>query len=259
MTERLRNALESYRHNTQRACSKEFAANTLDRIGLADRYMAFDSALGNVFVAWSPRGISALRQGENALAFERWFQKRFSRRAFAASERPELVDLAARALAGEKIDLPVDLRECTPFEAAVLQKAREIPKGHARPYAWVAREIDHPRAVRAVGSALANNPIPLLIPCHRVVRSNYTTGDYVFGTAAKRRLLEGEGLHLDEIVELARRGVRYICQPEYKCFCLPTCGTKVVSMAAEVPCFHTADEALAMGLEPCSVCRPIAA
>jgi O-6-methylguanine DNA methyltransferase len=257
MTERLRNALESYRTNTQRACSKEFTANTLDRLGLADRYTMFDSALGNVYVAWSPRGISALRQAENPETFERWFQKRLRRRAFPASKRSELAEIAARALAGEKVDFPVDLRDCTPFEEAVLQKAREIPEGHARPYAWIAREIEHPRAVRAVGSALANNPIPLLIPCHRVVRSDYTTGDYVFGTPNKRRLLEGEGLHLDAIADLARRGVRYIGQPEDNCFCLPTCGTNVIS--PQHPCFHSAEEALEMGLEPCSVCRPIAA
>jgi O-6-methylguanine DNA methyltransferase len=257
MTERLRIALETYRTKTQRACSREFAANTLDRLGLADRYAVVNSALGKVYVAWSPRGISALRQAGSPGAFERWFQKRLRRRAFPTTERSELAESAARALAGEEVDFPVDLRGCTPFEAAVLRKAREIPQGHARPYAWIAREIERPRAVRAVGSALANNPIPLLIPCHRVVRSDYTTGDYVFGTPNKRRLLEGEGLPLNEIADLVRRGVRYIGQPEDNCFCLPTCGTSVI--APQHPCFHSAEEALARGLEPCTTCRPIAA
>lgn len=258
MTERLRNALESYRANTYKPCSKDFAVDTLDRCGLADRYATLDSALGTVYVAWSPRGISALRQAKSAEDFERWFQKRFGRRAFAASERSETLELAKRALAGEKVDIPVDLRDCTPFEAAVLQKAREIPKGHARPYAWIAREIDRPRAVRAVGSALANNPIPLLIPCHRIVRSDYTTGDYVFGAANKRKLLEQEGQHrLDEISHLARQGVRFIGVPDDKYFCLPTCGTAILD--EDHVCLATAEEALALGLHPCRTCRPIAA
>jgi O-6-methylguanine DNA methyltransferase len=257
MTERLRKALDAYRVRTQQIVSPNFTAETLDRLSLADRFVAVDSALGTVYVAWNPRGVSALRQADSAEAFERWFKGRFARRALLATEEPEIVGVVRRALSGENVDVPVDLRECTPFEAAVLRKAREIPKGHARPYAWVAREIERPRAVRAVGSALANNPIPLLIPCHRVVRSDYTTGDYVFGASNKRKLLQAEGLHMDEVAELARRGVRYIGQPEDKCFCLPTCGTNV--LAPDHPSFHSADEALAMGLEPCSVCRPIAA
>lgn len=257
MTERLRKALDAYRIHTQQTASPDFTAATLDRVGLADRYATVDSALGTVYVAWSPRGVSALRQAESAEAFERWFATRFARRALPAAGEPEIAGAIRRALEGEKVDFPIDLRDSTPFEAAVLQKAREIPKGHARPYAWIAREIERPRAVRAVGSALANNPIPLLIPCHRVVRSDYTTGDYVFGASSKRKLLEGEGLHLDEIADLARRGVRFIGLPDDNCFCLPTCGTNAI--APENPHFHSVDEALALGLEPCSVCRPIAA
>src|SRR5579884_3775705 len=125
MTERLRAALESYRANTCKPCSKDFAVNTLDRIGLADRYAKLSSPLGEVYVAWSPRGISALRQAEDAASFERWFQNRFGRRAFPATEESEVLQLAKRALAGEKVDFAVDLRACTPFEAAVLQKARQ--------------------------------------------------------------------------------------------------------------------------------------
>ena len=265
MTERLRRALDDYRDRTRAAASSDFTSRTLDRLGLADRYTLVESvaypSIGEVYVAWNPHGVSAIREAENAAAFERWFRKRFGRRASQSTERPQIVDLVRRALAGEKVDVDVDLRDCTPFETQVLQKAREIPSGHARPYAWIAREIDHPRAVRAVGSALANNPVPLLIPCHRVVRSDYSCGDYVFGSGKKRSLLESEGLHLAEIHDLARRGIRYIGQPSYKCFCLPTCGTDVIAhvKAGNFPQFHTAEEALACGLKPCGVCRPIAA
>src|ERR1700692_1181255 len=79
--------------------------------------------------------------------------------------------------------LTYDLRSCTPFEAAVLRKALEIPRGQVRPYNWIAREIGRPKAMRAVGSALANNPVPILIPCHRVVRGDGKIGNYALGGA----------------------------------------------------------------------------
>jgi O-6-methylguanine DNA methyltransferase len=260
MTERLRRAIDDYRTNTQATATPDFASATLDRLGLADRYTTVESAIGPVYVAWNPRGVSAVRQADDAEAFERWFRKRFARRALPAATSSSVVDDVRRALAGEDVKLEIDLRDCTPFEAAVLHKAQEIPAGHARPYAWVAREIDRPRAVRAVGSALANNPVPLLIPCHRVVRSDYATGEYVFGSDKKRALLEGEGLHMHEIEQLASRGVRYIGQPEDNCFCLPTCGGNLLAHAnPDNVELHSVDEALAMGLEPCVTCRPIAA
>jgi O-6-methylguanine DNA methyltransferase len=257
MSERLRQAIDDCCDNTRETASPEFAPRLLDKIGLADRYFTVDSALGPVYVAWNPRGISAVRQADDAEAFERWFRKRFARRALPAADKPQIVEDVRRALAGEPVDVQVDLRDCTPFEADVLRKAREIGFGHARPYAWIAREIDRPRAVRAVGSALANNPVPLLIPCHRVVRSDYTCGDYVFGAEKKRALLEREGLHMGEVQDLVRHGYRYVGQPDEGCFCLPTCGNIIGDPG--ILHFHSPDEALAQGLEPCSTCKPIAA
>ena len=260
MTTSCRTAIEGYRESTRCNASPELAPAVLDRLGLADRYRVIESAIGPVYVAWNPRGISALRRAEGAEAFERWFRKRFARRALPATGEPEIVEQARRALAGEKVEVNVDLRDSTPFEAAVLQKAREIPSGHARPYAWVAREIDRPRAMRAVGSALANNPVPLLIPCHRVVRSDYTIGDYIFGGDLKHDLLVHEGLEIDGLGGVSRRGIRFISERGSTEFCLPACG----NIWADTPeadrlAFHTCDEAQACGLRPCSTCRPIAA
>src|SRR5438270_63301 len=99
-----------------------------------------------------------------------------------------------------------DLRSVTEFERAVLLKAREIPRGEVRTYAWIAAQIGHPSAVRAVGSALRKNPVPVLIPCHRVVRSDGHIGGYALGgNAAKVRILAAEGLQQEEIQRLARR------------------------------------------------------
>jgi|GEM_PF-2905393 len=75
------------------------------------------------------------------------------------------------------------------FEAAVLNEVLKIPLGCTRTYQWIARKIGHPRAYRAVGSVLRKNPVPLLIPCHRVVKSDGDVGEYALGSRRKKELL----------------------------------------------------------------------
>ena len=170
-------------------------------LDLADRYLSLDVPIGRVYVAFNRNGISAVTQTPDAAEFERSFRAQFGRPAFPVTEAPDalLADLHA-ALAGKKTRLEFDLRGLSPFERAVLMKALEIPRGQIRPYAWIAREIGRPKAVRAVGTALAHNPIPLLIPCHRVVRSDGLIGNYgLGGPANKRTLLAWEGVALDPV------------------------------------------------------------
>ncbi len=89
-------------------------------------------------------------------------------------------------------DVPVDLRLAEGFRRNVIEHLREIGYGRRESYATVAAAIGNPRAVRAVGSACAHNPLPVVIPCHRVVRSDGSTGQYVGGPAAKSALLDLE-------------------------------------------------------------------
>jgi len=79
--------------------------------------------------------------------------------------------------------------QLTPFARRVYKAVMRIPLGQVRTYKWVARESGFPRAWRAVGSVLKNNPCPLIIPCHRVVRSDNSPGGYIFGEKEKRRIL----------------------------------------------------------------------
>lgn len=80
----------------------------------------------------------------------------------------------------------------TPFAKKVYKVVLTIPLGDVRTYKWVAKKIGNPRAVRAVGSALKNNPYPLIIPCHRIVHSNGRLGGYILGRKTKRVLLNLE-------------------------------------------------------------------
>lgn len=86
---------------------------------------------------------------------------------------------------------PLDLRG-TPFQLKVWNATREIPAGETRTYADIAKRIGHPKAVRAVGTALGKNPVCVVVPCHRVVPSGGEIGNYAYGKAMKRWLLDHE-------------------------------------------------------------------
>ncbi len=91
---------------------------------------------------------------------------------------------------GRSID--IILRGLSEFELDVLRAACEIKPGQVRSYTWIARRINRPLAQRAVGQALKKNPMPLLIPCHRVIASNGKIGGYALGIKLKKELLDFE-------------------------------------------------------------------
>jgi len=105
-----------------------------------------------------------------------------------------------RYLAGEPIEPSsklLDPTTCTPFQWRVLTVAKAIPRGEVRTYAWLAAQVGCPRGARAAGNALARNPFPLILPCHRVVRGDGSLGGYHGGREMKRALLKMEGVSLD--------------------------------------------------------------
>jgi O-6-methylguanine DNA methyltransferase len=234
----------------------------LRRVGLADAYWRLESPLGPVFVAHSKAGISMVTRAKSGAEFERAFERRSGRRAYPEKALPPAaVRSLVRTLAGEgRKELRFDLRGLSEFERAVLLKALEIPAGEVRPYSWIAKEIGHPHAVRAAGTALAKNPVPLLIPCHRVVRSDGRIGRYSMGGArTKRTLLQIEGAHPETLEKLASSRVRYLGNAEGRYYCYPTCGGDIERLVTlNTIHFRTDDEALAAGYEPCSGCRPLA-
>jgi O-6-methylguanine DNA methyltransferase len=106
----------------------------------------------------------------------------------------DLPNRLQRYFNGEKVLFPERLNQsgATTFHRAVWNATVSIPYGETRTYAWVAQQIGKPRALRAVGGALARNPFPIIVPCHRVVASNGNLGGFRGGLALKRRLLELE-------------------------------------------------------------------
>jgi O-6-methylguanine DNA methyltransferase len=235
-----------------------FADRLLAHVGMADSYAPFETVLGTVYVAWNRQGVSAAARSASAADFEEWFQKDVGRQLVAADAPADLAAKIEDELEGRR-RLRFDLRGLTPFEQAVLRKTREIPRGEIRPYGWVAREIGHPAAVRAVGTALANNPIPYFIPCHRVVRTDGHIGNYGGGgPEAKRAILNMEGVRVSRMEELARAGVRYQGVKTTKIFCFPTCHTGRHALEKNIVWLRDEASARAAGFRPCKVCRPAA-
>lgn len=229
------------------------------RVGLADTYWQLDSPVGPVFIAHSKAGISMVTRARSAAEFERGFERRFGRSVTVEKAvAPASVRALVRNVKGKgRPELRFDLRGLSEFERAVLLKALEIPAGEVRPYSWIAREIGHPGAVRATGSALAKNPVPLLIPCHRVVRSDGHIGNYSLGGARnKRLLLEVEGAKPEVLERLAAAGVRYLGNAKGQYFCYPTCGGIENLVVSNTVRFHSEREAVAAGYHPCGDCRP---
>lgn len=216
------------------------------------------SPIGEVFVAWTQEGICAVgsaRAGADARGFVESARSRLGRPLLAAESPPRGV--ARAVLSGKALQLRFDLRGLSTFEADVLQATRRIPAGEVRPYAWVAAEIGRPKAVRAVGSALGRNPVPILIPCHRVTRSDGAVGNYGGGPDMKEELLRLERVNLDEVLELARHGVHFVGNTATKAVCFPSCEAIRRSQRPNRVGFRSLAEALDEGYRPCGRCRPV--
>ena len=196
--------------------------------------------LDKISIQTTPLGVSLIRA------------ERLEKPATAAARR--LAERAREELSeyfeGKRafFSVPVDLSEAPDFQRKVLAAARRIPFGEVRPYAWVAQHIGHPRAVRAVGTALGRNPVPFIVPCHRVLQTGGGLGGYLFGTDVKSRLLSLERT-----------------TPVYE-------GCTSTHIVCRVGCVHgrhmrpdnrvvfaSVDDARSIGYRPCKVCRPQAA
>jgi methylated-DNA-[protein]-cysteine S-methyltransferase len=139
--------------------------------------------------------MTLLRPGEmSPLEFGVLYRKIRGRVATPA-KLPEALARAVQLAADGRLSRParVDITGLTAFQQKVLEILRTIPRGQVRTYAWLAREAGKPRAARAVGNVMAGNPVPWILPCHRVVPTQGGVGNYAFGSEMKRELLRREG------------------------------------------------------------------
>ncbi len=163
--------------------------------GLGIAWTVEDGALGRVLVASTETGVCAVFLGDDDVALEAQLRDEFSAASLrrAPDVRRPWVDAVLAHLADTDAPLAVPLQPLgTPFQVRVWRALRDIPSGERRTYAEVAAAIGSPRAVRAVGTACAHNTIAVLVPCHRVVRADGTTGRYRWGDERKRALLARE-------------------------------------------------------------------
>ena len=236
----------------------------LDRLGLGDAYVRVEGPIAPLFVAFGRGGISLVERADRSDAgdFEAAFRSTFGRPVRRIERAPELIErvIDARLWGKAKTTgtIPVDLHELPEFEQQVLRKVLEIPRGEVRPYAWVAAELGRPLAVRAVGNAVARNPIPFVIPCHRVVRSDGRIGNYgAGGPTAKRAVLESEGMDTTEMERLPAKGVRFIGSDTTNIYCYPSCRNARRITAKHRVNLRSADNARHAGYRACKVCRPV--
>jgi len=225
---------------------------------IADRYGLVETVLGQVWVAFSQAGISMVYLGgEDPDAFARAYLRRRGREALPGEVPKRYAQALQKAASGDaRAGVPLDLTSLRGFERDVLQRLPGIPRGEVRPYQWLARIAGRPAAVRAVGNAMARNPLPLLLPCHRVVPAQGGVGNYAFGSSVKRDLLRREGAPLDELDALARRRVRYIGCKSTGVYCFPSCRHARRNQSANRVLFRSSDRAEEAGFRPCLHCSP---
>jgi AraC family transcriptional regulator of adaptative response/methylated-DNA-[protein]-cysteine methyltransferase len=161
--------------------------------GQSIRYCTFATSLGTVLVATTENGVCAVKLGAEGERLKRLLAEEFSAAEVIEAALPELEEKVGAFVAGEGslARVPLDIRG-TVFQRRVWEALRRIPRGETRTYAAIARAIGAPRAVRAVGSACGANPVALVVPCHRAVRTDGGLGGYAWGLPVKQRLLEVE-------------------------------------------------------------------
>ena len=163
---------------------------------LSVSHMSIKTRLGPVYLAGTPKGLFYLSVGDvDSDTLRALFA---GRKDVAFAEGGSLVERAAREVTSylegrlRKFSVPLDLTGWSPFARKVWRAASRIPFGETRSYAWVADRVAGPNFARAVGGALGSNPVPIIVPCHRVVGARGELGGFTGGLWIKRWLLEFE-------------------------------------------------------------------
>ena len=216
------------------------------------------SPIGKLFVAEGPRGLVsvhflAIRDAERTVEM--------LRRKFDLIENSPSTALLRRYIdryfAGDLdvLEHPVDLSlVASDFQRRTLTRLRSVPPGAVISYQGLAASLGHPDAQRAIGNTMASNPIPIFVPCHRVIKSDGTIGNYGGGVARKIILLKNEGFVVKRDLKLPERSV--LGHQKSRIFCRPECSAAKRAGQANQLIFADASHARSAGLRPCKICHP---
>lgn len=227
-------------------------------------YRVFPSPLGHILIARSELGISLIEyvQRGASLRASRLHREPGVELAEAGGELEAAHRELLEYLRGRRrrLEWPLDLRLVrSDFHRAVLQATAAVPYGAVIPYAGIAQEIGRATAARAVAQALRWNPLPIVIPCHRVIgTSGALTGYAGNKVGLKQRLLSLEGV--PTVRRAGELGITsqamYALYPGDREYCLPTCPSLRTRQPAPLTRFASREVAEALGLTPCATCRP---
>ena len=158
--------------------------------GQSIAYCCFATPLGTVLIAATPQGLCSLKIGRDEKALKDLLAREFAEAELVEKPLPALRKGIVEFLQGDAnlAKVPMDIRG-TVFQRKVWDELRRIPRGGTRTYSEIAQAIGAPRAVRAVGSACGANPVALVVPCHRAVRTDGGLGGYAWGLPRKKKLL----------------------------------------------------------------------
>jgi methylated-DNA-[protein]-cysteine S-methyltransferase len=226
-------------------------------------YRVFPSPLGPILIARSEEGVALVRYvADEADAVARLRRTPEIEVIEDGAELEPLHQQLIEYLGGQRTRLPwsLDFRLArSGFSRDVLQVTAALPYGAVTSYGRIAKEIGRPSAVRAVAQALRWNPLPIVVPCHRVIGSTGSLTGYAGNRIGlKQRLLALEGVPMVAArrdVRIARETMYALAEGESE-YCLPTCGSLASLPLARLTLFGARERAEAAGLAPCTSCRP---
>lgn len=218
------------------------------------------SPLGKLVVAMSEAGVVLIyfldvprANAADAIAMLRW---RFD----VVEDQPAVARVGEeirRFMAGDLTALvtPVDLSLMeSPFQRRVMERLRKVPPGAVMSYQALATASGTPRGSRAVGNTMASNPVPVYVPCHRVIRSDGSVGNYGGGVASKLRLLRAEGFRIGEDRRVTAGAV--LGHQRTHIYCRPSCSAARRADPARMMIFADSERARGAGLRACRQCLP---
>ena len=216
------------------------------------------SPIGNLFVAEGPRGLVnvhflAIRDADRSLETLRQKFDLIENAPSTAALRRYINLYFAGDL--RVLEHPVDLSLVnSDFQRRTLTLLRTVPPGAVISYQGLAAAVGHPDAQRAVGTTMATNPIPIFVPCHRVIKSDGTIGNYGGGVKRKIILLRNEGFVVKPDLKVPERAV--LGHRKTRIFCRPECSAARRAAQENQLIFADPPHARSAGLRPCKLCRP---